>query len=295
MVTNKLIAKSSNLVSLVDSTFNNEGDLLGRAGLKCYEVERLVVQYFCKDDVYDRERKFIIKDSKCSVSLGTFDSKNCDAIYEKAHNEAVVTGNNWLDSPSPFWQSFYKQKELEPIAHKKALLHFKDKHQKYWLKEIKYFSKNYHKKYNSDDPKAWLKMVKDLSFLCANNLGFVENKKISTGNKILFLKKINNDWSVYLGFDLHHLRLRLNNNHLENKHIEFLFGLVCNETSSQYPLTNKKQVKSILQFNYFFSVGNVFHHYLKEFDTLEELETIININFKLYETLMQAGFEEVLK
>ncbi len=294
MVTDQLREKSFTLTLLVDSYYEFI-EKLSRAHFECFRVEDSIIRYFCGDDItYRNERDFHILDNKCSVSLGKYGEIDCNEAYEKANQLAYTTGKNWLSSPSYFWRKYNKSEELDANHHKEIMLSFENDYQRAWENEIEYFSGEWHKQYASDNPHRWIDMVKDISSSNANNLGFTKSSKLSQSNKLTFLKKIDKEWSIYIGFDLHHLTLRIKDNHTVNHHIEFYFGLICNITGEKYSLTNNAQVKSILCFNYFFPIGLVFNQHMKNFRNLKELEAIINMNFKLYAILVHVGFENLL-
>lgn len=296
MVINNEVLKTYMLkfLPLVD-TYYDMGETLEEAYFKCFRVEDILIRYFCGDDLaYSKEREFHILDTKCSVSLGSYKGDYVNTLYNTAHDIAEKKGHDWLSSPSPFWQSYMKNEHQNPHEHNQIMQDFLSQERILWQKEVESFSTGAHKKYNNSNPQSWIDLVKDIASENSEKLGFKIDNKLSGDSKLVYLKSINKNWSIYLAFDLHHLKLKFKDNHPVNNFIESYFGLIQSK-NKKHSFSSKYNVKSLLNFRYFFPIGIVNEQYMCKFSNLEELEVIINMYYKLYIILKERGFESIAK
>lgn len=288
MVDEKLKDLLTRLLPIVDRGYENRSQLK-QMGLRCFQVQDEVIRYFCgSDDVYQEELKFRIMENKHTITHGRYMADYFLKSQKLANEESMMFQEEWRAVLSPFWKKFMKNEQQFPSRFERVMAKFSTMHENAWQEESSVFSLKAYDYAQYSDLDFADTVISDLY----SKLGFVINRSLASKTQRVYKKKLNKNYSIYYQFDLYGFYRKEGR---ETKSIDCWFGIMENPKKSMR-ITNPKFNKSLFNYSLFFPVNIVgLNQYLKRFRSKEELGSILNINYSLYNLLVEYGFEANLK
>lgn len=288
MVDEKLKDLLTRLLPLVDKGYDNRPQL-EKIGLSCFKVQDDVIKYFCSDeDTYQEELKFRVTENKHIMTHGRYMADYFLKSYERVNEESMMFQEEWRAVLSPFWKNFMRNEQQFPSNFERTMAKFSVMHNDAWLEEMSTFSlKDYDYAEYSD-----LGFADNIISELYSKLGFVINKSLASKAQRVYIKQINEYYSIYHQFDLNELYKNGDN---DTKSINCWFGILENH-KKRMVITNPEFNKSLFNYSLFLPINIIgVNQYLKKFSTQEELGSIINISYSLYRLLVEYGFEDNLQ